>query len=131
MANSAMQLFQSRNDVILHQALYVAASLGIADMLERGVHATADLARELSVHEDALYRTLRALAGQGIFEETLPRTFRNTPLSRPLRSDVSDTVRPLLIYFGSDFSLAISARALLSKTVISSRKFLLAAALIS
>ena len=61
------------------------------------------MARELSVHEDALYRTLRALAGRGIFDETLPRTFRNSPLSRPLRSDVSDTVRSLFIFFGSDF----------------------------
>jgi hypothetical protein len=103
MANSAVQLLQSRNDVVLHQALYAAAHLGIADMLERGVHSTADLARELSVHEDALYRTLRALAGQGIFEETLPRTFQNSALSRPLRSDVPDTVRPLFIFFGSDF----------------------------
>jgi O-methyltransferase domain len=102
-ANSAARLLRSRSDVVLHQALYVAASLGIADMLEQGVHSTADLARHLSVHEDALYRTLRALAGHGIFEETSPRTFRNTPHSQPLRSDVSDTVRPLFLFFGSDF----------------------------
>src|SRR5215469_13838821 len=102
-ANSALQLLQVRNDFVLHQALYAAASLGIADLLERGVHATADLSRDLTVHEDALYRLLRALASQGIFEETSPGTFRNTPLSRPLRSDVEDTVRPLFIFFGSDF----------------------------
>jgi len=103
MADSGMRVLQSRNDVVLHQALYVAASLGIADLLERDVHSTADLARQLSVHEDALYRTLRALASQGIFEETLPRIFRNTPLSQPMRSDVPDTVRALFLFFGSDF----------------------------
>jgi len=101
--NAAVQLLQLRHDFVLHQALYVAASLGIADLLERGAQATADLARELCIHEDALYRTLRALASEGIFEETLRRTFRNTPLSRPLRSDVPDTVRPLFIFFGSEF----------------------------
>ena len=101
--NAALELLQSRHNVILHQAIYVAASLGIADLLERGAQTTADLARELSVHEDALYRTLRALTSQGIFEETLPRTFRNSPLSQPLRSEVPDTVRPLFRFFGSDF----------------------------
>jgi len=103
MANAAVQLVQARNEVVLHQALYVAASLGIADLLERGAQSTADLARELSVHEDALYRTLRVLASRGIFEEMPPRTFRNTALSRPLRADAPDTIRPLLIFFGSDF----------------------------
>jgi hypothetical protein len=101
--NPVAQLLQSRNDAILHQAIYAAAKLGIADLLERGVHSSADLATQLSVHEEALYRTLRALSGEGIFTETSPRHFENTVLSRPLRSDVPDSVRSLFIFFGSEF----------------------------
>jgi len=81
------QLLQYRSQLILHQAIAAVAKFGVADLLERGIHATSALAQELGLNEDALYRTLRALAAQGIFEETSPRSFRNTPLSNPLRSD--------------------------------------------
>ena len=36
-----------------------AAKLGVADRLEGNWRSTAELARELKVNEDALYRTLR------------------------------------------------------------------------
>jgi hypothetical protein len=74
--NAALiQLLQARSGLIIHQALYAAAKLGVADLLERGVNTSAKLASELKLNEDALYRLLRALASQGIFEETHPRTF--------------------------------------------------------
>src|SRR5437870_7481547 len=71
-------LLQARNHLILHQALYAAAKLGVADLLNGGVRTTAELAGELKVNEEALYRTLRALASQGIFEETTARSVRRT-----------------------------------------------------
>jgi hypothetical protein len=67
------------------------------------VHNTSDLARELSLNEQALYRTLRALAGQGIFQEFSPRSFRNSPLSSVLCSDVPGSLRALFIFSGSEF----------------------------
>jgi SAM-dependent methyltransferase len=97
------QLLQTRAGLIVHQALYAAAKLGVADLLERGVDTTAKLVGELKVNEDALYRLLRALASQGIFEETGPRTFKNSGLSRSLRTDEPGSIRPFLIYLGSDF----------------------------
>lgn len=101
--NPIMQLLQYRSQFAIHQALCAVAKFGVADLLERGVHSTSDLARELSLNEDALYRTLRTLAGQGIFEETSPRSFRNTALSNPLRSDVPGSVRSLFVFSGSEF----------------------------
>src|SRR5260370_20576763 len=97
------QLLQTRNGLIIHQALYVAAKLGVADCLEKGVRTTADLARELNVNEDALYRLLRALASQGVFEETAPHTFGNSGLSCYLRTDEPGSIRPAFLYFGTDF----------------------------
>jgi methyltransferase family protein len=85
--STLQQLLEARNGLIIHQALCAAAKLGVADLLERGVCTTAELAGELKVNEDALYRLLRALASQGVFEETAPRTFRNLGLSCSLRSD--------------------------------------------
>ncbi|GAC1636537.1 MAG: methyltransferase [Candidatus Acidiferrum sp.] len=102
-SNPTMQLLQYRGHLALHQAIAAIAQFGVADFIERGIHSTTDLARELSLNEDALYRTLRALAGQAIFEETAPRSFRNTPLSTPLRSDVPGSVRALFIFSGSEF----------------------------
>ena len=101
--NPTAQLLQYRSQLILHQAIAAVAKFGVADLLARGLHATSDLARDLGLNEDALYRTLRALAAQGIFEETSPRSFCNTPLSDPLRSDVPQSVRSLFIFSGSEF----------------------------
>jgi hypothetical protein len=103
MSTALMQLLQVRSGLIIHQALYAAAKLGVADLLERGVDTSAKLAGELKVNEDALFRLLRALASQGIFEEICPRTFRNTVLSRCLRTDGPESIRPALLYWGTDF----------------------------
>ena len=101
--NPYAQLLQYRSHFALHQALCAIAKFGVADAIERGVHNISDLSRELSLNERALYRTLRALAGQGIFEEFPPLSFRNTPLSSVLRSDVSGSLRSLFIFGGSEF----------------------------
>ncbi len=59
----------------------------IADKLNAGPKPVAELAKASGLHEDALYRVLRALASVGVFTETAPRTFANTALSEPLRHD--------------------------------------------
>ena len=97
------QLLEYRSHFALHQALCAIAKFGVADAVERGVHNTCDLSRELSLNEKALYRTLRALAGEGIFQEVSPRSFRNTSLSNVLRSDVPGSLRALFIFSGSEF----------------------------
>jgi len=98
-----LHLFRMTDGLIVHQALSAAAKLGIADLLKDGVRSTTDLAATLEVNDDALYRTLRFLAGQGVFQETAPRMFVNSALSQWLRSDVPGSVRSVLIYRGSPF----------------------------
>jgi len=96
-------LLRARDGLILHQTLYAAAKLGVADRLEGNWRSTAELARELKVNEDALYRTLRLLASQGVFEENDARCFRNNETSNFLRTGVPGSVRSLFIFWGSDF----------------------------
>ena len=96
-------LLRARDGLILHQTLYVAAKLGVADHLEEGWRSAADLARELKVNEDSLYRVLRLLASQGVFEEDDAGRFRNNQTSDFLRTGVPGSVRSLFIFWGSDF----------------------------
>lgn len=81
-------------------AVYVAAKLGIADLLADGPKSTEYLAVATSTHELSLYRALRAIASVGIFTENDGRTFANTPMSETLRSDHPNTVRDLTIWLG-------------------------------
>jgi hypothetical protein len=101
-----MQLLAMADGVLIHQALYAAAKLGVADLLKDGPRTTADLSRALNVNESALYRLLRTLASKKVFEETGLRTFANNGLSQFLRSDVPGSVRPLTIFRGGEFFLA-------------------------
>jgi hypothetical protein len=96
-------LLRMTDGLIVHHCLCVAAKLGIADLLKDGARPTENLAAALEVNEDALYRTLRFLAGQGVFHETAPRKFANNRLSEWLRSDVPESIRSVLIYRGSRF----------------------------
>lgn len=74
-------------------AISAAARLGVADHLESGPRTTKELASLMKVHEDALYRLLRALAGLGVFYEGENRSFSQTPLSELLRTNGSPTLR--------------------------------------
>lgn len=118
-------LLRARDGLILHQTLYVAARLGVADCLEGGWRSAAELARKLEVNEDALYRILRLLASQGIFEENNARGFRNNEVSNFLRTGVPGSVRSLFIFWGSDFHYPSFGKIMHSiKTGESSRTFL-------
>jgi hypothetical protein len=52
------------------------------NLLKDGAQTSSDLARKLNVNESALYRILRLMASQSVFEETNPGVFANTELSQ-------------------------------------------------
>ncbi len=110
----AIELLRMTDGLVVHQTLCAAATLGIADLLEQREREVADLASARHVNEEALYRTLRFLAGQGVFREIRPRTFVNTPLSEFMRTDVADSVRSVLIFRGSRYYVSPLAELLLS-----------------
>lgn len=111
---SPMQLLAMTQGLIIHQALYSAAKLGVADLLKDGQLTCSDLARTLKVNESALYRILRLLASQSVFEEKVPRTFVNTELSYFLCTGVPGSVRSILIFRGSEFFFSPFAEILYS-----------------
>lgn len=80
------------NGFQVSQAIYVAASLGLADLLRAGPRSVDDLAAATGTTAAALNRLLWALASVGIFAEADGR-FGQTALSNYLRSDVTGSLR--------------------------------------
>jgi hypothetical protein len=96
------RLFRIASGVILQQALYAAAKLGIADLLSDRPHPVSELATELHVKESALLRILRLLASEGVFHETEGAVFANNELSALLRSGIRGSFRSLVVLRGSE-----------------------------
>jgi hypothetical protein len=82
------------------QALYVAAKLGIADLLAEGPRTPADLAQAAGADARSLYRVLRALASEGVFAEDASGRFGLTPLAECLRTGVPGSVRAWVLLMG-------------------------------
>ena len=77
----------------ISQAIYVTASLGIADLLKDGARSVEDLAQASGAKPIPLYRFLRALASVGVFTEVTPYHFGLTEMAYYLRSDVPNSLR--------------------------------------
>ena len=67
-AQTALQ--QMTNGYWVTQLLYVAAKLGIADLLKDGARSLQVLAESSGAHAPSLQRLMRALVGLGVFSET-------------------------------------------------------------
>ena len=96
-------LYEQFQYFYLLPALYVAAELNIAESLGSGKKSIDVLANELNVNPEALYRVMRALAGNGIFKEKPSRHFSNTRLSNPLL-DGQGSLRHMLRHHLSPFN---------------------------
>jgi hypothetical protein len=68
------------------QALYVAAKLGIADLLADGPRSAEALATSTETHAPSLRRVLRLLAASGVLFEDEQGRFALTPVGAALRS---------------------------------------------
>lgn len=68
------------------QTIYVAASLGLADLLADGPMGVSELAKATESNEDALYRFCRALTALGMLSELPGRSFGLKPAGRVLAS---------------------------------------------
>jgi len=76
----------------ISQALYVAASLRVADRLADKPRSIDDLATSLDVHAESLYRIMRMLASVGVFHELDGCLFALTPVGECLRVDAVEPV---------------------------------------
>ena len=82
------------------QVVYVAAKLGLADLVTQEPKTARELAQATKTHGPSLGRFLRALVGLGIFTEDEKGRFHHTPLSETLRSE---SVRAWAVMLGAPF----------------------------
>lgn len=85
------------------QAIHVAATLGIPNLLADGARTADELAEAAAADADALYRLLRALAAVGILEEHEERRFSLAPLGEQLRSDVPGSLHSWALLIGRPY----------------------------
>jgi hypothetical protein len=78
-------------------ALYVAAKLEVADHLVGGERPVEELAMQLGARTEMLYRILRFLASQGIFEERPGRRFALNDAGQLMRTDVEQSYQPFAV----------------------------------
>jgi ubiquinone/menaquinone biosynthesis C-methylase UbiE len=79
-------LYQLATGHYLSQAIYVAAKLGIADLLANGPERHDALAQATGTHAPSLRRVLRLLASGGVLSETEDGRFALPPLGACLQS---------------------------------------------
>jgi hypothetical protein len=104
--NAEAMIWDALRGALVTRALGIAADLRVAQALASGPRSVEELARGCGAEVDTLYRVLRALASDGIFEENEPGVFRNTPASEVLTRAGWDDFAHL---FGGDWLQAVTA----------------------
>ena len=94
-------LFRMVTGYYVSRAIYVAAKLGIADLLADGARGHDELAEATGTQADSLRRVLRLLASAGVFTEEKDGKFALTPIGACLRSRVPGSMRAAALLFGS------------------------------
>jgi O-methyltransferase domain/Dimerisation domain len=85
------------------QAIHVAASLGIADLLRDGPQDSETLAAATASHAPSLHRVLRALASVGVLHEDDDGGFALTAIGACLRSDAPEPVGGWAVFVGRPY----------------------------
>lgn len=88
------------------QALYVAAELGVADVLAKGPATSGELASALGAKEEGLIRLLRALCSVEVFKQNSEDRYELAALGKLLRSDIAGSQRPFARMAGAEFYTA-------------------------
>jgi hypothetical protein len=101
-AQSAAVLRQIAFGMRASQALYVAATLNIADHLATGPMDADALAQAAKVNSAALRRVMRALCSLGVFAESNTGEFSLTATGDLLRSDVPGSYRAAVLFSVGD-----------------------------
>jgi hypothetical protein len=98
--SSSTALFQLATGYWTSQAIYVAAKLGIADLLKDGPQSYHALAAATGSNASSLFRVMRALASVGIFSHVRRDCFALSRLAESLRTDAPASLRAMVITIG-------------------------------
>jgi Dimerisation domain len=93
---------------VITQALYVAARLGIADIVSEEPLTAAEIAKRASANPEAVYRLLRLLSGYSVFAEDEDDRFGLTPMAD---AHISKRFRPAVTPICSSTRCTTSARS--------------------
>ncbi len=99
--DTAKQLRQLVNGYQVSQAVHVAATFGISDLLAAGPRDVADLARATSTHGPTLARLMRALETVGVYASDAEGRYANTELGELLRDDVEGSLGGWAAFVGT------------------------------
>jgi hypothetical protein len=103
LARALATLQQMTNGYWTTQIIYVAAKLGIADLLTHGPQDVDTLARATQTHAPSLSRLMRALGGLGVFRENEQHQYELTTLGRCLVSGSPGALRARAILNGEEW----------------------------
>ena len=97
----AGRMVELLNAHFVAQALYVAAQLGLADLIAGGATSVKAVAEATGAHAPSVHRLLRMLAGEGVVREVRSGDFALTSLGETLRSDSPTSVRDRALYLAA------------------------------
>ena len=100
-----VQLVQMAMGHWISRIVYLAAQLGIADLLASGPKTADELAGPTKMHAPSLYRWMRSLANLGILTESPGRRFALTPLGEALKTGAPGSARASILTIASDWWL--------------------------
>jgi O-methyltransferase domain/Dimerisation domain len=101
-AASAARLLELISIQRISQSIYVAAALGIADLVADEPKSAQQLASATGVQPASLRRVMRALTQFGVFAQDSSERFALTPIGELLKSDVAGSLRPAALSFGGE-----------------------------
>jgi ubiquinone/menaquinone biosynthesis C-methylase UbiE/predicted transcriptional regulator len=85
------------------QALFVAAKLGIADLLSNGSKTADELAKATGVNSRGIYHLMRMLISVGVFSTEDNDKFQLNPMGKHLLTGTSDSLRGTIMVMGDEF----------------------------
>jgi len=93
-------LFQMATGYWVSQAIYVAAKLGIADLLKDGPQSCVALASDTGADAASLFRLMRALASVGVFSHAGKDCFALSRLAESLQTDTPGSLKAMVMTLG-------------------------------
>ena len=84
------------------QALFVAAKLGIADILSNGSKTADELAKATGVDSRSIYHLMRSLISVGVFSTEDNDKFQLNPMGKHLLTGTSDSLRGTVMAMGDE-----------------------------
>src|SRR5579862_7153113 len=98
--NSTYAVFRMATAYWASQTIYVAAKLGIADVLGEGSKSSDEIASATGASGNSLARLTRALVGLGLLAVDDDDRFRLTGIGASLQSGMPGSMRSIILTLG-------------------------------